>query len=87
MNKHDVIDISKALYELDFICIDVDKKDTYIYKILNEMSVFLDKVSATEKELEEVKAMVKDIGDGGVSFDTSYQRMVFEALMNRVGRK
>ena len=42
---------------------------------------------ATEKELEEVKAMIKEIGDSGVSFDTSHQRVVFEALMNKVGRK
>lgn len=55
MNKHERIDIVKALTELDFICIDVDKKDTYIYKILNQMSEFLDKVEATEKAYEEEK--------------------------------
>jgi len=56
------------------------KNHQYDNNYMNEV------VKGLTKELEEIKAMVKDIGDGGVSFDTSYQRMVFEALMNRVGR-
>jgi hypothetical protein len=48
---------------------------------------YINEAEATEKELEEVKAMIKEIGDSCVSFDTSHQRVVFEALMNKVGRK
>ena len=80
MNKHD--EIRNDLYMMD-ITIDMvlfEEKRRNVAKYINECE-------ATEKELEEIKAMVKDIGDGGVSFDTSYQHMVFEALMNKVGRK
>ena len=48
---NDTIDIVKALLELDFICIDVDKKDTYIYKMLNDLILFIEKVSKVEELL------------------------------------
>jgi len=46
------IDIVKALNELDFICIDVDKNDTYIYKMLNDIILLLEKVKKVEELLE-----------------------------------
>ena len=77
-------------HKTSVIALNLIKKD-----LTNEVSIamiddaikIINKAEATEKELEEVKAMIKEIGDSGVSFDTSHQRVVFEALMNKVGRK
>ncbi len=49
---NDTIDIVKALLELDFICIDVDKRDTYIFKMLNDLVPFLEKISQLEKDVK-----------------------------------
>ena len=51
-----------------------------------EVDRYIKQSEATEKELEEIKSMIKEIGDSGISFDTSQQRVVFEALMNKIGR-
>ena len=59
---------------------DIHELDLQTVKLLKQLE-------ATKKELEEVKAMIKEIGDSGVSFDTSHQRVVFEALMNKENRK
>ena len=77
-------------HKTSVIALNLIKKD-----LTNEVSIamiddaikIINKAEATEKELEEVKAMIKEIGDSCVSFDTSHQRVVFEALMNKVGRK
>ena len=78
MNKHEEARNRKdKMYKEDWVS---NSDDEFFDNYINE-------AEATEKELEEVKAMIKEIGDSGVSFDTSHQRVVFEALMNKVGRK
>lgn len=49
---NDTIDIVKALLELDFICIDVDKRDTYIYKMLNDLVPFIENVAQLERDVK-----------------------------------
>jgi hypothetical protein len=49
---NDVIDFVKALNELDFICIDVDKRDTYIYKLLNDLVPFIEKIAQLERDVK-----------------------------------
>ena len=54
------IDIVKALNELDFICIDVDKNDTYIYKMLNDIILLLEKVKKVEELLRLYQRFVNE---------------------------
>ena len=67
---NDTIDIVKALLELDFICIDVDKRDTYIYKMLNDLVIFIENVKQLERDVKRfIELLMKDNHTGRDTFD------------------
>ena len=85
-----IIDIDYDVLSEHYDCekskkeIKVEKQKVLDY--ITEQQAKEQRAKKVEKELEEIKALIRDIGDGAISFETSYQRMVFEALMNKIGR-
>lgn len=86
---NDVIDIVKALLELDFICIDVDKKDTYIFKMLNDLVPFLEKISQLEKDVKryfELYEQAREKWGNGLDDVEAYEYAKLHLKLSKVGK-
>ena len=85
-----MIDIVKALNELDFICIDVDKKDTYIFKMLNDLVPFLEKISQLEKDVKryfELWEQAREKWGNGLDDFEAYEYTKLHLKLSKVGKE